>query len=253
MSHAAPPHATEPAEPKRARQRTFLGMFSAAVREIVIVLVLAVGLSLIVKTFLVQAFYIPSGSMENTLLVGDRVVVNKLVPDVVPVKRGDVVVFSDPGNWLPPSQPVAQGPAPTAITAALTFIGLLPDPAEDHLIKRVIGLPGDQVTCCDAQNRVTVNGVPLVEPYLKPGDVPSSLSFDVTVPADKVWVMGDHRSNSEDSRFHDPDRTGAQGSVPVADLTGRAVVTVWPVSRWGVLGRFASTFQRVPDAPAKAP
>ncbi|MFN8046241.1 MAG: signal peptidase I [Dermatophilaceae bacterium] len=237
----------------RAAGAGFLHHLYAATRETALVVALALVLSLVIKTWLLQAFFIPSGSMEDTLLEGDRVIVSKLVPDVVPVQRGDIVVFRDPDHWLPPTTAVDRGPLVNGLTDVLEYLGLLPSSAEDHLIKRVIGLPGDTVTCCDASGRLLVNGVAITEPYLKPGDVPSSMSFDITVPEGRVWVMGDHRSNSEDSRFHDPEGDGSQGSVPISDLTGRAVLRVWPLSRLGWLDRFADTFATVPNASAGSP
>lgn len=234
------------------RGRAAAGAAGAALREFVVVVAMALALSFVVKTWLVQAFYIPSGSMEDTLILNDRVVVNKLVPDVVDVQRGDVIVFQDPGDWLSAVPEVSHGPLRDGVERVLSFVGLLPDTSDNHLIKRVIGLPGDRIVCCDAQGRLTVNGVPLTEPYIKPGDVASSITFDITVPAGKVWVMGDHRSDSEDSRFHDPKGTGAEGSVPIEDITGRAVAKVWPFDRAGWLSRPESTFAQVP-APGAAP
>ena len=186
-------------------------------RDVAIIVVAAVLASFLVKAYLVRSFYIPSESMENTLLVGDRVLVNELVPGVVPVQRGDVVVFSDPGGWLT----AAQG---------------------DDLIKRVIGLPGDTVSCCDAQGRLSVNGHPVDESYvvLAPGsDRVSAEDFSVTVPTGRLWVMGDNRYDSADSRVH--------GTVPVADVVGRAFLTTWPVSRWTVLSRHGDVWDGVPD------
>ena len=153
-----------------------------AVRELVIVLAMALTLSFVVKTFLLQAFYIPSESMEDTLLVGDRVVVSKLSPTPFDIQRGDVVVFQDPGGWLDIPPPVERAGVAGVLHDGLVFVGLLPAESEDHLIKRVIGLPGDRVTCCTEGQALSVNGVALSEPYLKPGDVPSSLTFDITVP-----------------------------------------------------------------------
>lgn len=233
------------------RGRAAVGAAGAAIREFFVVVAMALALSFVVKTWLVQAFYIPSGSMEDTLILNDRVVVNKLVPGVMDLQRGDVIVFEDPGDWLSSIPEVSHGPARDTVERVLSFVGLLPDTSDNHLIKRVIGLPGDHIVCCDAQGRLTVNGVPLTEPYVKPGDVPSSITFDITVPEGKVWVMGDHRSDSEDSRFHDPDGTGAQGSVPIDHITGRAVAIVWPFDRGGWLARPESTFAKVP-APGVA-
>jgi signal peptidase I len=220
-------------------------------RESVIVIGLALVLSLIVKTWLMQAFYIPSESMENTLLKGDRVIVNKLVPSPIAVRRGDVIVFQDPDHWLPPVQPVQRTPVGSALNSTLTFVGLLPSDEGNHLIKRVIGLPGDHVVCCDAKRRLTVNGVALTEPYLYPGDVPSQETFDITVPAARVWVMGDHRSDSADSRPHDQGSGGAKGTVPESLIVGRAIAVVWPFQHWAALSNPAETFSHVPTATAR--
>jgi len=194
-----------------------------------------------VKTFLVQAFFIPSGSMENTLLEDDRVVVSKLTPGPFELDRGDIVVFKDPGGWLPPPVQAEEGPVRSAVRDVLTFVGLLPHDSGEHLIKRVIGLPGDTVACCDSAGRVTVNGAPIDETYLFPGNVPSQRTFAKKVPAGSLWVMGDHREISEDSRVH--------GFVPESDVVGRAFVLVWPLNRWTGLGRPESVFAGVP-APA---
>jgi signal peptidase I len=206
--------------------------------------VIALGLSLLIKTFLVQAFFIPSPSMESTLIRGDRVLVSKLTPGPFDLKRGDVVVFADPDNWLSPTERAPEGPIRDAVRSGLTFVGLLPADSDEHLIKRLIGLPGDKVVCCDANDRLTVNGVAVDEPYIYGEDLPSDMKFSVTVPAGHIWVMGDHRSVSQDSRFH-PDSEGA-GSVPLDDVVGRAFVTVWPLDRFGLLRNPAGTFAGVP-------
>jgi signal peptidase I len=191
---------------------------------------MALVLSFIVKTWLIQAFYIPSGSMENTLVRDDRVIVSKLTPGPFDLNRGDIVVFRDPGNWLGTVPETSEGGTRESVRRVLQFVGLVPDDSDDHLIKRVIGLPGDHVVCCDKNGQLTINGVSITEPYIKPGDTPGGgkASFDITVPPGKVWVMGDHRSDSSDSRFHD-DGTGATGSVPIEDITGRSVMIVWPI------------------------
>ena len=237
-----------------------LAAVGSAVREVVVVIVMALLLSFVVKTWLLQAFFIPSGSMEDTLLVGDRVVVSKLNPTPFAISRGDVVVFQDPGGWLDLPPPVERSGVSGAVHDALVFVGLLPAESEDHLIKRVIGLPGDRVTCCSDGGLLSVNGTPISEPYIKPGDVPSSLTFDITVPQGQVWVMGDHRSDSEDSRFHDPSGNGSDGAVPIDAITGRAVAVVWPLGRAGWLSNYSSTFAPVgeptgalPDAPVGEP
>jgi signal peptidase I len=243
MGRPAPDDPTAPEEgrhvaPDEAPQPGPLGMVTAAVREVVVVVVMALVLSFVVKTWLLQAFFIPSGSMEDTLLVGDRVIVSKLTPGPVDLEHGDVVVFQDPGDWLELTPPVERSGLSGAIHDGLVFVGLLPAESEDHLIKRVIGLPGDHVVCCSANRKLTVNGAEITEPYLKPGDVPSSMNFDITVPAGHVWVMGD------------PSGTGKDGSVPIDDITGRAVAIVWPLNRAGWLSDHEDTFAAVPEATA---
>ena len=230
-----------------------LGMVTAAVREVVVVVVMALVLSFVVKTWLLQAFFIPSGSMEDTL--ARRRPGHRLEADARPGRPQARRRRRLPGpRWL------ARGRAARAsargITGAihdgLVFVGLLPAESEDHLIKRVIGLPGDHVVCCSENRKLTVNGVEITEPYLKPGDVPSSLTFDITVPAGHVWVMGDHRSDSEDSRFHDPSGTGSDGSVPIDDITGRAVAVVWPLDRAGLAVRPRGDLRRRPRSGGRA-
>lgn len=228
---AVEPGPEEESQPRRRRWR-------AGLREIGITVVVALILSILVKTFLLQPFWIPSGSMEDTLVPGDRVLVSKLTPGPFELKRGDIVVFEDPGGWLDPT-----ASRPSSARRALQFIGLAPA-GDDHLIKRVVGLPGDRVICCDPRGRLSVNGTPIDEPYVQRGNAPSAVDFDVTVPADRVWVIGDHRSNSSDSRFHD-DGTGSTGSVPVSRITGRAVVTAWPLGRMGTLSNYSTTFDKV--------
>ncbi len=216
------------------------GGHGSFLRELPFLVLLALVLALLIKTFLVQAFLIPSGSMENTLLVGDRVLVNKLVYDVRPVHRGEVVVFKGPPSWAPevsvstPSNPVAR-----LLRGIGSAIGAAP-PGEKDFIKRVIGVAGDHVVCCDARGRITVNGVALTEPYLYPGNTPSAARFDVVVPKGRLWVMGDHRADSADSRSHLDDDNG---TIPVGNVVGRAFVRVWPGSRWGTLS-VPSTFQQ---------
>jgi signal peptidase I len=216
-------------EAQSSRSPSRLHSLWAAAKEIVIVVVLALALATIVRVFLFQAFLIPSGSMENTLLVGDRVLVSKLTTRFGEVQRGDVVVFRDPGGWLGPPAPGPDG-VRGVLSDALEFVGVLPSDAEGHLIKRVIGVEGDEVACCDDDGRLTVNGVAVDETaLLKPGVEPSTQEFDVTVPARSLWVMGDNRSNSGDSRVH--------GAVPLGDVVGRTFVVVWPPDRWSGVGR----------------
>jgi signal peptidase I len=212
-----------------------------ALRETAIVVVIALGLSLLVKTFLLQAFFIPSVSMRDTLEVGDRVVVSKLTPGPLSLQRGDVVVFTDPGGWL---EGETVTPSTNPVREALAFIGLLPNDSGNHLIKRVIGLPGDHVKCCDSSGRLSVDGTPITETYLRSGSQPSERPFDITVPAGRIWVMGDNRQESADSRSHD-DGTGRTGTVPIDDVTGRALAVVWPFSHGSWLGRYPGVFAGV--------
>jgi signal peptidase I len=226
----------------RSNEHGFGRALFAMVRELVLVLAIALGLSLLIKTLLVQAFYIPSISMENTLLVGDRVLVSKLTPGPFDLKRGDVIVFSDPGGWLPPAAPEAHGKVRNALHSSLMFVGLLPEDSDEHLIKRLIGLPGDKVACCDSKGRVTVNGKPINEPYLYPGDSPSNDPFSITVQPGHLWVMGDHRSDSDDSRYHP---TLDHGMVPIDDVVGKAFIKVWPLNRFGLMRNPSATFKAV--------
>jgi signal peptidase I len=198
-------------------------------KELPVLVVVALALALIIKTFVVQAFYIPSESMENTLLTNDRVLVNKLVYHTRDIERGDVVVFSGVDSWdgefrlEEPSNPVAG-----FFRWVGTAFGVVP--GEKDYIKRVIGVGGDHVKCCDANHRITVNGVPIDETsYLYPGNLPSGENFDITVPPNRLWVMGDHRQVSLDSRSHTGDPGG--GSIPESQVIGRAFVIVWPFSR----------------------
>jgi signal peptidase I len=216
-------------------------------KELPILIVVALGIALLIKAFLLQAFYIPSASMEPTLhgcpgCTGDRVLVNKLVYDVRSIHRGEIVVFTGPPDW--PSE-ASVAPPGNPISAFFRDIGgalgIGPGNGTDF-IKRVVAVGGDHVVCCNAHGRVTVNGVALHErSYLYPGNPPSRIRFSVTVPKDTVFVMGDHRSDSSDSRYHLTDPR--HGAIPVDDVVGKAFVRVWPPSRWGGLG-VPKTFQQ---------
>ena len=214
-------------------------------KELPILVVVALVLALLIKTFLVQAFSIPSGSMENTLQIGDRVLVDKLTPHFGDQpSRGEVVVFHDPGNWLADEPNTAQSNNSfiRGIQDALSWIGLMPAANEKDLIKRVIAVGGDTVTC-HGTGPVYVNGKALTEPYIYPGATPcGDKNFGpFKVPANSIWVMGDHRNDSLDSRYHMDEPGG--GSVPDSDVVGRAIVVAWPISHWSTLP-IPSTFNQ---------
>jgi len=216
-------------------------------RELLIIIVSALLLSLIIKTFFFQSFWIPSASMENTLVNGDRILVTKWRPGPLELRHGDVVVFKDPNNWLhhdPSKNPTGLHRVGNDI---LTFTGLLPEDAGEHLIKRIVGLPGDTVTCADADAPVEVNGFALTEPYIKPATQACGREFEVTVPDGYLWVMGDNRDNSADSRVHMGEPGG--GTIPIANVVGTTFAVVWPLSHWTGLGN-PFTPETAPPPPA---
>jgi len=218
------------------------------IRDIILIFLAAIIISVGIKTFLIRSFYIPSSSMENTLQVQDRIIVNQLVPDLVEVEHGDVVVFKDPGGWLTPMPSEPRPPLVEAADWLLSAIGLSASDSNDHLIKRVIGLPGDEVACCNAFGQLSVNGVPLDEPYLKLPDKVTKVSkddFAVTVPEGMLWVLGDNRYNSCDSRCNTSGPT--KGFVPLEDVVGRAFLVSWPTDHWAWLDNYPSTFSGVAD------
>jgi signal peptidase I len=215
-------------------------------QELPLLLLVAFGLAVLIRTFLLQAFYIPSGSMENTLLVGDRVLVNKVVYNVRSPVRGEVVVFRGPSNWVPESNiPHSDGLLSKVGRTVGDLVGVA-QPDEKDFIKRIIGLPGDVVACCD-NGHVTVNGEPLNEPYVTADSplLPNPVSNQcgprrfgpITVAPGDMWVMGDHRLVSQDSR--------CQGLVPMRNIIGKAFVIVWPRDHWATLG-VPDTFSQVP-------
>jgi signal peptidase I len=219
-------HPPEPARHVSEQRRHTLPLW----QEVLVLLVMALGLAIVIKTFFVQAFYIPSGSMNDTLLQNDRILVEKVSYWFGDVQRGDIVVFDDPGGWLTPQESTHPS---NPISRALEFVGLYP--AGGHLVKRVIGVGGDHVACCTG-GLVTVNGIPLHEgSYLGPGDQPSQEHFSVNVPPGHLWVMGDNRNNSADSRAHLGSPGG--GFVPESDVVGKVFVVVWPFNHAQWLSR----------------
>jgi len=222
------------------------GSKGGGLRGLLSTFIAALVLSMIVKTFAVQFFYIPSGSMENTLLVNDRVGVNKFGALYSEIKRGEVVVFRDPAYWLAPASDESTGLLKLG-KESLVFVGILPDPAKQYLIKRVIGVGGDHVRCCTSDGKLEVNGKAINEPYIYPGDKPSDSTFDVQVPKGFIWVMGDHRGASADSRFHTDDPN--KGMVPLDKVTGRALFVIWPFNRAKILD-VGSDLSKIPVASA---
>ncbi|MCU7723707.1 signal peptidase I [Actinoplanes sp. KI2] len=200
-------------------------------RELPILLGVAILVAVLVRAFVLQTFYIPSPSMEHTLNVLDRVLVNKLVYDFRDPKRGEIIVFKAPDDW----QSGAEG---------------------EDFIKRIIGTPGDHVVCCDAQERLMVNGVSLDEPYIYRDadgnqDPAADRKFDITVPKDRLWVMGDHRSASGDSLEHYEESNGniQEATITEKSVVGRAFTVFWPISRAKWL-TVPDGFDKIPDAPA---
>ena len=204
----------------------------------------ALVLSLLIKTFLLRSFFIPSESMMSTLHIDDRIIVNELVPDVIPLERGDVVVFKDPGGWLGPVDQTQLDPVTAATDWVLSAFGITAPDSSQHLVKRVIGVGGDHVVCCDVDGKLTINGVPITEKYLDPGKNPSDMNFDVTVPANSYWVMGDNRDGSADSRFHT--ELPSKGFVGKEFVVGRAFVLTWPFSHFTWLDNYPDVFKNVP-------
>lgn len=214
------------------------------VRDILIIFVAALLISFLIKTFLIRSFYIPSSSMEQTLHIDDRIIVNQLTPNLMPLEHGDVVVFKDPGGWLTPQPDPQVNWFVGAVDAVLAFVGLSAPDSNDHLIKRVIGMPGDEVICCNDFGQLTVNGVPLDEPYLDQRTrCGKSEHCDVVVPAGDLFVMGDNRGNSSDSRVFGP--------VPIDSVIGKAWLGYWPLDAVGFVPHH--DYPEVPAAPEALP
>lgn len=245
--NVANPAADAPGPALRTRRRRRGGW--ALLRDILVIIVVAIVVSFVIKTFFVRSFWIPSGSMEPTLMVKDRILVDEFTPHFTGYQRGDVIVFRDPGGWLD-TVPVApeQPGIGQAVDWLLSLVGLSASDSDDHLIKRVVGVGGDRVVCCNALGQVTVNGTPIDEtPYLNLSEgqsAPSVIPYDVTVPEGSFWVLGDNRDNSKDSRYNvdQPSR----GFVPEADVVGRAFLITWPLSRFGTISFQHDVFAGVP-------
>jgi signal peptidase I len=200
-------------------------------REVLVLVGVALLLTLLIRLLVVQAFYIPSASMQPTLQVGDRVLVSKLSYRFGEIRRGDVIVFDGRGSFAPAEGAVAQGVLPRLAASAGTYLGV--SPSERDYVKRVVGLPGDRVVCCADGGALTVNGTAVDEPYVMPGDAPSDVPFDVVVPPGRLWVMGDNRDDSADSRAHLGDPGG--GTVPVDRVVGEVLTRFWPLPDAGPL------------------
>ncbi len=210
----------------------------AAVKELAIVLTIALVLSSLVRAFFFQAFYVPSASMEDTLQLQDRIVASKISKLFSPVERGEVVVFRDPGGWLPDNQGSAN-----PLIRTLIFVGLLPSDEGKDLVKRVIAVGGDEVICCDSNGQITVNGYPLQEDYLKPETTTDQVSFEIVVPKDRYFMLGDNRPNSRDSRYH---LQTAYGTIPKSHIVGKVPFRIWPFDRFARLTT-PETFSKIPN------
>lgn len=212
----------------------------AAVRELLIVVGIALILSSLVRALLFQAFYVPSSSMEDTLLLEDRIIATKITKPFTDVQRGQIVVFKDPNNWLPEYETDRN-----TFLHFLSVVGLLPSDAGDDLVKRVIGIQGDTVKCCSPSGKIIINGQELIDiEFIKPGVETNQVEFEITVPKNRIFVMGDNRPDSRDSRFH---LETAYGTVPVKNVVGPVQLRIWPISRFSTLN-IPKAFEAIPDA-----
>ena len=225
---------------RRFRKNIFVSLFI----DLFVIAGTALVLSLLIKTFLVRSFFIPSGSMMETLQIDDRIIVNQLSPNLMPIQHGDVVVFKDPGGWLGEISTTDLDPITAATDWVLSAFGLTAPDSSQHLVKRVIGVAGDHVICCDADGKITVNGQAITETYLEKDKEPSTMNFDVIVPDNSLWVMGDNRDNSADSRFHAD--LPSKGFVAKEFVVGRAFLVTWPFSHFGWLDNYPDVFKNVP-------
>ena len=243
MTRETPTESVETTRSKRSAGRAKgIKLF---LRDILFILVAALVISFLIKTFLIRSFYIPSASMMDTLQENDRIIVSLLTPQPIGIERGDIVVFEDPGGWLNSLQSPERTGFEAGVENVLAFVGLAAPDSEDHLIKRVIGLPGDEVICCDEFGQLSVNGVALDETYIR---LPEGISkateedFTITVPKDSLWVMGDNRYNSSDSSYHHAKDPGHE-YVPVEKVVGRAILVSWPFDRFTWLDNHPDVFE----------
>ncbi len=239
--HYAGRHLEDVEEPASARSGWSMPLW----QELPLLVILALSLALVIRTFFLQAFFIPSGSMEQTLRVQDRVLVNKLIYHLRAPRRGEVVVFRGTDSWASESVALPSESVVAKVAAALGSLVGLAEPNEKDFVKRVIGLPGDAVACCDARGRVTINGHALDEPYVYQNNPIDERSFGrITVPPGRMFVMGDHRGVSQDSRahIHDP----WLGTVPISHVIGKAFATIWPLSDWRTVS-VPRTFSEIPS------
>jgi len=212
----------------------------AAVRELLIVVGIALVLSSVVRIFIFQAFYVPSASMQDTLLLQDRIIATKITKPFTDIKRGQIVVFKDPGDWLPVFEEDKNLPM-----HLLSVVGLLPSDAGDDLVKRVIGIGGDTIKCCSPQGNILINNTELKDQdFIKPGVNTNQVEFEITVPKNRIFVMGDNRPDSRDSRFH---LETAYGTVPTRNVVGPVNLRIWPFNRFAVL-KIPEAFSVIPDA-----
>ncbi|MGQ4537881.1 signal peptidase I [Dermabacteraceae bacterium P7074] len=230
--------------PQETKQKRSFGRIVA---EYALTLFIALIISMLIKT-VVQPFYIPSSSMVPTLQVKDQILVSRLSPEYIKLQRGDVVVFEDPDNWLE-GVPVSHSFG-ARLAKLLSYVGPVIDPSNPHLVKRLIGLPGDHVVCRERGAELEVNGVVVHEPYINPDGSACARPFDVVVPADHLWVMGDNRYGSADSSYHyaqDPRGAARHAFVPIGKVSGRAELVMWPISNWRLLNQGREAFVGVPN------
>ena len=220
------------ASPPSASKKFFRGLL-----ETIAIIIIAILISTALKTWVVRSFYIPSGSMMETLQIDDRVLVNQLAPRFGPANRGDIIVFDDPDQWLSPEETSEYEPNPI-----LEFVGLAPSDGGKQLVKRVIGVGGDTVECCDAEGHILVNGEPIDETYLDEDSAPSEMKFSVTVPEGHYWVMGDNRSNSADSRYH----VDTEPYVSEDNVVGTVFLINWPFKHFSWMSNPEAVFADVP-------